>query len=283
MKVIKRIKDLRKEIAGLKSGSRSVGLVPTMGALHAGHASLIRRSHKENDCTVASIFVNPAQFGPKEDFKQYPRDLKGDIRLCKEEGADIVFCPQVKEIYPSGYRTYAEVSGLSNTLCGKSRPRHFRGVATIVAKLFNMTGADRAYFGQKDAQQAVIIRKLADDLNIPVEVKVMPIVRHKDGLAMSSRNIYLNKKEREEAVVLYQSLIAAKNLIKSGVRDSGKIIRTIKGMIKNKKSAKIDYVAIVDLDNLRPLKKISGRCLIALAVRVGKTRLIDNLIVKWPG
>lgn len=256
----------------------SVGFIPTMGALHRGHLSLIHRARQENNRVIVSIFVNPIQFGPHEDFKKYPRGLKKDALLCRRERVDIMFYPDAKEMYPDNYKTYVTVEDLSCVLCGKFRPVHFRGVTTIVTKLFNIVQPDIAYFGQKDAQQAIIIKRMVEDLNIPLKIKIMPTVREKDGLAMSSRNVYLNKQEREDAVVLSQSLNMAKHLIKRKILDSRKIIKKMAGLIKTKKTAKIDYIAIVDSENLNPIKKIKDNYLIALAVWIGKTRLIDNLI-----
>jgi len=250
-----------------------------MGALHRGHLSLIRKARRENDFVVVSIFVNPIQFGLKEDYAKYPRNLKLDAQLCGKEKTDILFYPGVKEMYRPAYNTYVTVEHLSDALCGKNRPGHFRGVATVVTKLLNMIGPDTAYFGQKDAQQAVIIKKLAGDLNMPVKIKVMPTMRERDGLALSSRNVYLSDAERKDALVLYQALKLAKGLVKRGVRGTTKITDAMKQLIKNKKTAKIGYVSIVDLENLEPLKRITGRCLIAEAVWIGRTRLIDNIII----
>jgi pantoate--beta-alanine ligase len=258
---------------------KTIGFVPTMGALHEGHLSLIRKAHKENDLVVVSIFVNPTQFAPHEDFKKYPRNLKHDAKLCQEEGADVIFAPDVRQIYPPNYRTYVTVEGLSEVLCGKFRPGHFKGVATVVTKLFNIVAPRVAYFGQKDAQQAIIIKKMAQDLNLPVKVKIMPTIRERDGLAMSSRNYYLNKDERKDAAILYQALRLAKNLIRQGKRDPRDIIHKMKRIIDQKKNSKIQYVSIVDLRNLNPVNKIRGKVLIALAVFIGKARLIDNILV----
>jgi len=266
------------KIAHLKG--KTVGFVPTMGYLHEGHLSLIKKARRENDFVVVSIFVNPIQFGPKEDFKRYPRDLKRDMKLAESCGTDVIFYPDAKDMYPKGFKTYVNVEQLSDKLCGRFRPGHFKGVATVVTKLFNIVCPDIAYFGQKDAQQAIIIKRMVKDLNIPVKIKVLPIVREKDGLAMSSRNTYLNEKERKDALVLYQALNLAKDLIKSGITDSGKIIDRLRRFIKKKKNAKIDYISVVDTDNLNPVKKVSKKCLIALAVWIGRTRLIDNIIVK---
>ncbi|MDD5596152.1 MAG: pantoate--beta-alanine ligase [Candidatus Omnitrophica bacterium] len=277
MKIVRGIKLMQEISHRQKSKGRSIGFIPTMGALHEGHLSLIRKARRENDFLVVSIFVNPTQFGRNEDFGKYPRVLKKDALLCKKAGVDAIFYPFAKEMYPSEYKTYVEVEDLSQVLCGKFRPGHFRGMATVVNKLLNIVSPNRAYFGQKDAQQAVIIRKMVSDLNLPVKVEVLPTVRQADGLALSSRNTYLKPQERKDALVLSQSLKLAKNLIRQGKVDSQAIIKAMAKLIRVKKNAKIDYIAIVDAQNLKPLKKVSGKCLIALAVRIGKTRLIDNL------
>ena len=260
-----------------KQGKR-IGFVPTMGALHDGHLSLIRSACKENDIVVVSIFVNPKQFGPKEDLKKYPRPLSKDLAFCRKEEVDFVFYPKPSDMYLDDFSTYVEVKGLSGLLCGKSRPGHFSGVATVVAKLLNIIQPNTLYLGAKDAQQVLIIKKMIADLNIPVKVKVVPTVRERDGLALSSRNLYLNKNERVDALVLSQAINLAKILIKNGARDSKRIISRMQELIKKKKSAKIDYIEIVDSHNLKPLNKISGSYLIALAVWFGKTRLIDNTL-----
>jgi pantoate--beta-alanine ligase len=251
-----------------------------MGALHQGHASLIRRARRENDAVVASIFVNPSQFGPREDFRKYPRDLKKDTLFCRRLGVDYIFYPSALAMYPKDFRTRVYVPGHSDVLCGESRSGHFQGVAGVVAKLLNIVQPDIAYFGQKDTQQAVIIQRMALDLNIPVEIKVLPTVRESNGLALSSRNRYLNPAEKRDALVLSESLRLASKLIKGGTRDSRKIIQAMRQLIRGKKSSRIDYVSIVDLDNLRPLETVSRNALIALAVWVGKTRLIDNIIIR---
>jgi len=258
----------------------TIGFVPTMGALHEGHLSLIRKARKENARVVVSIFVNPAQFGKNEDFKRYPRNLRQDALLCQKEGVDILFSPLAKEMYPVNYKTYVQVKDLSDCLCGKFRPGHFKGVATVVIKLFNIVAPDTAYFGQKDAQQAVIIRKMAEDLNLSVKIIVLPTLRDKDGLAMSSRNIYLNKNERKHALSLYKSLHSARGLIQKGERSPERVIRAIRKMIAIDKAPRIDYISIVDPDTLMPLDKITNNSLIILAVWIGKTRLIDNVIVR---
>ncbi len=274
------IREAQKLDFALKKNRRtkSIGFVPTMGALHAGHLSLIRQAAKDNHIVVVSIFVNPAQFGPKEDLKKYPRPLKKDLELCRKCGVDFVFLPDNKNMYPHGFSTFVNVEGLSNVLCGASRPGHFRGVATVVTKLLNIIRPDVLYLGQKDSQQVIIIARMVKDLNFPVKLKIMPIVRENDGLALSSRNIYLTKEERSDAVVLSKALRLAESLVNNGQRNGHVIINRMKQLIAKKKTAKIDYISIVDLNNLSPLKKISEKCLIVLAVRIGHTRLIDNII-----
>jgi len=279
MKIIRNIKEMSGFSKKQQIKGKTIGFVPTMGALHEGHLSLIRQAHKENDIVVVSIFINPIQFGPKEDYRRYPRNLRLDTQLCRREGADLIFFPHAQQMYPGNYKTYVNVSDLSDVLCGKFRPGHFKGVATVVTKFFNIVRPDMAYFGRKDAQQAIIIKKLAYDLNIPIRIKVMPTVCERDGLAMSSRNAYLNKEERLDAASLHQALILAKNLIKRGDTDSADIIRKIRRLINKKKSACIQYISIVKHKDLEPLDKIRGKALIALSVWIGKTRLIDNIVV----
>ncbi|MDD4909967.1 MAG: pantoate--beta-alanine ligase [Candidatus Omnitrophica bacterium] len=280
MRLIRSIASMRQYCLMARARGKTIGLVPTMGALHKGHLSLISRSREENGVSLVSIFVNPAQFVRGEDLKRYPRDLKGDLGLARRAGVDAVFCPRVKEIYPRGYRTYVEVEKISGVLCGKSRPGHFRGVTTIVAKLFNIVMPDVAYFGQKDAQQAVIIRRMARDLNIPVKIEVMPIVREPDGLAMSSRNIYLNSRQRREAAILCKSLKLAKEMAASGEREAKVIISAMRRLISGIGGARIDYIDIVHPDDLNEMRVIKGRALAVLAVRIGRTRLIDNMAIK---
>ncbi|MDD5255362.1 MAG: pantoate--beta-alanine ligase, partial [Candidatus Omnitrophica bacterium] len=242
--------------------------------------SLIRKARGENDAVVVSIFVNPAQFGPHEDLARYPRPFARDARLCRREGVDVIFFPQAPAMYPPGYRTYVNVDGLSEVLCGRSRKGHFRGVATVVNKLFNIVGPDIAYFGQKDAQQALILRKMAEDLNLPVKIRVLAIVRDADGLALSSRNAYLSAAQRREALVLVQALRLARRMSAHGMRDAAKITAGMKRLISGKKRCRIDYVALVDPRTLAPVKRIDRASLALLAVRVGKTRLIDNMALK---
>lgn len=263
-----------------KLKGKTIGFVPTMGALHEGHMSLIRKARKENNITVVSIFVNPIQFGAGEDLKRYPRDLKRDAKLCKKEGVDIIFSPLKEEIYPKGYKTYVFVEGLSEALCGKYRPGHFKGVATVVIKFFNIVNPDIAYFGQKDAQQALIIKKMASDLNLPLRIKIMPTVREKDGLAMSSRNMYLSRQERKDALVLYQALNLAKGLTARGENDASYLINKMKQLIEKRKNVKVQYISIVGPESLEAVDEIKNKALVALAVWAGRTRLIDNAIIK---
>ncbi len=264
-----------------KRTNKTIGFVPTMGFLHEGHASLIRKSKKDNDLTVVSIFVNPKQFGPNEDFRRYPRDLKRDELLAKKEKVDIIFRPSAEEIYPEGYLTHVEVEELSDVLCGKFRPGHFRGVATVVLKLLNIVLPDVLYLGEKDAQQAVIIKKMAEDLNVAVKIKVLPTIREKDGVAMSSRNSYLDATRRQEAAILFKALTAAKAMILKGERDSQRAIKMIQNLIESHAPlSRIDYIECVDHKNLKPLTVLSGDILIALAVWFGQTRLIDNICVR---
>jgi len=279
MRIIQDIDRMQKISKRSRQHKNRIGFVPTMGALHAGHLSLIRRARRENDLCVVSIFVNPLQFGPKEDYKKYPRTIRRDVLLCRREGVDIIFTPQAKKMYRGDCKTSVGVRDLSISLCGRRRPGHFKGVATVVAKLLNIIVADTAYFGQKDAQQALIIKRMVGDLNIPVKIRVMPTIRETDGLAVSSRNSYLTAQERLDAAVLYQSLRSAKKASRAGERDAKKIIAQIKKVILKKKSARIDYVSLVDSRTLEAVKKVSGETMAALAVWIGGTRLIDNVIL----
>jgi pantoate--beta-alanine ligase len=280
MKIVSSPKRMHLVSRGLKDRHQTIGFVATMGALHLGHSRLIRRARQGNDIVVVSIFVNPKQFAPKEDFRCYPRTLKQDYLLCKKEGVDIIFVPTPELIYPFGYKTYVCVEGLSDTLCGEFRKGHFRGVATVVTKLFNIVSPDIAYFGQKDAQQAIIIKKMARDLNMPVIVKIVPTERNSAGLALSSRNAYLSNDECKDALILFQALSLAKDLVRKGSRDAAGIIRKMRQFILKKKSAKIEYISVVDQAQLLSVKRIIDGCLVVLAVRIGKTRLIDNIIVR---
>ncbi len=261
-----------------REAGKTISFVPTMGYFHPGHLDLIRQAGRDGDILIVSIFVNPTQFGAGEDYQRYPRDLERDKKLADQEGVDILFIPSAQEMYPKGYHTFVEVERLSGLLCGRFRPGHFRGVATVVAKLFNIVSPQVAYFGQKDAQQVLLIRKMVADLNLDVEVKVIPIVREKDGLALSSRNEYLLPEERRAAPVLYKSLQEAQRMLETGERDSRRVIRRMEEIIQKENRTRIDYISIVDEDTLENREEIRGKTLIALAVWIGKTRLIDNLI-----
>lgn len=281
MKTVTTIAALRAEIVSCRSRRQTIGFVPTMGSLHDGHLSLIRTAKKSCDIVVVSVFVNPAQFGPSEDFARYPRDLKQDSLLAEEAGCSILFVPETAEMYADRASTYVLVEGISSVLEGRFRPTHFQGVTTVVCKLFNIVNADKAFFGQKDAQQCVVVKKMVKELNIPVDIEIVPTVRESDGLAKSSRNIYLSPEERLSAPVLFQSLRFAGNLITRGETDAEKITSQMKQMIMLKNPAAIDYSEIVDADSLEPVKTIrpGQTILIVLAVRFGTTRLIDNIIL----
>lgn len=280
MKIAVTIKEVREQVNEWRKQGLSIGLVPTMGYLHEGHKSLITCAVSENDRTVASIFVNPMQFGPSEDLESYPRDMDRDAALCEEAGVDLIFHPDPSEMYHNGFSSYVDMDTLTKGLCGKSRPVHFRGVCTVVAKLFNIVMPDRAYFGQKDAQQLAVVQHMADDLSYGIEIKGCPIVREADGLAKSSRNTYLNKEERQAALVLNKALAEGKKLIEKGERNASKIKDTVTGIINAEPMAKIDYVEIVSWNLLEPVDNINGTVLVAVAVFIGKTRLIDNFIAK---
>jgi pantoate--beta-alanine ligase len=277
------IAPLRQAVAEARRGGRTIGLVPTMGALHDGHLSLIKAARAETGFVVVSIFVNPTQFGANEDLNRYPRPLERDLDLCSETGVDLVFHPRSEVIYPPDYRTFVEVTGLQDVLCGASRPGHFRGVATVVLKLFNQVQPDRAYFGQKDAQQARVIQQMVRDLNVPVEIRVCPIVREADGLALSSRNEYLEAEERRRATVLYRTLTEARRQIEAGERDASTVQQAMVERIASVPGAVLDYAAVVDADSLQALSRIDAErsVLLALAVRFGGTRLIDNLLISF--
>lgn len=278
MRVSKSINDVRNEVKKWKAQGLTVGFVPTMGYLHEGHESLIKRAAEENDRVVVSIFVNPIQFGPKEDLSTYPRDLDRDSQICEGAGADIIFHPENEEMYFEDFSTFVDVSGLSKELCGKSRPIHFRGVCTVVTKLFNIVPANKAYFGEKDAQQLAIIKRVVRDLNIDIEIIGCPIVRELDGLAKSSRNIYLSEAERQSALVLNNALSYAKDLMFSGERNSANIINAISEIINKEPLAQIDYVEVVNALSMEKVENVEKSVLVAIAVFVGKTRLIDNFI-----
>jgi pantoate--beta-alanine ligase len=279
MEILRDINSIRSKIREARLQGKTIGFVPTMGYLHEGHLSLLRRAREENGLTILSIFVNPLQFGVGEDYEDYPRDLDGDAARAETAGCDIIFAPSVREMYPKGYATFVEVERLTDELCGASRPGHFRGVTTVVTKLFNIVTPDHAYFGQKDAQQAMVLQRMAKDLNMDLAVVILPTVREKDGLAMSSRNTYLDPEERKQAVILSQSLKRAAEIITDGERSAQAIITWIASNIASAPLAKIDYINIVDIQEIKPVETINGPVLIALAVRFGKTRLIDNIIV----
>ncbi|MDU2599853.1 pantoate--beta-alanine ligase, partial [Anaerococcus sp.] len=266
------------DLKGYKLEGKSIGLVPTMGFLHEGHASLIRKARAENDIVVVSDFVNPIQFGPKEDLKTYPRDLEADSKLCENIGVDFIFAPEASEMYHDR-KTFVDIEDMSNNLCGAKRPGHFRGVCTVCTKLFNITGADRAYFGQKDAQQVAIIKKVVADLDIPIEIIPCPIVREDDGLALSSRNTYLSEEERKAALCLSKAIFKGEDLAKSGSSVS-EVLSKMKEIISSEKLARIDYISAVDLTTMEDAKDFDGDRLVAIAVFIGKTRLIDNFIYR---
>ena len=280
MRIVRSPKVMQKICRGLKREGKIIGLVPTMGYLHNGHLSLIRIAGKRSNVLVVSVFVNPTQFGPKEDFNKYPRDFRRDQSLLEQEGCDFVFAPRIKDMYPDGYLTYVNVDKITGKLEGEKRPGHFEGVTTVVAKLFNIVQPDIAVFGQKDAQQAVVLKKIVDDLNYGIKMIIAPTVREKDGLATSSRNVYLSKEERKQAEVLYQALRTAKEMIKKGERKANKIVSKMRTLISKQPLAKIDYIAITDANTLELLDKLKGEVLISLAIRFSKTRLIDNIKMK---
>jgi pantoate--beta-alanine ligase len=277
MKVVRDVPGMAALARRWKDEGKRIGFVPTMGYLHDGHLSLVRESKRRADVTVVSIFVNPAQFGPAEDFKKYPRDLERDSAFLDKGGVDVLFYPDAAEIYPPGYRTYVEVHGLQDRLCGKSRPGHFRGVATVVLKLFNIVRPDLAFFGAKDAQQVLIIGRMAKDLDLGVEVVTCPLVREPDGLALSSRNAYLSPEERKAALSLSTSLRWAERAVAAGERDAARLIAGIRSVLEAEPLARVDYVEAVDPETLEPASEVRGGVLVALAVFVGSTRLIDNV------
>jgi pantoate--beta-alanine ligase len=280
MKVIHSIEAMKEKMRRHRSEGDTIGFVPTMGYLHEGHLSLIREAVARTDCIVVSVYVNPTQFGPNEDFEQYPRDLDKDAKILAEEGVDYLFTPKDSDIYPDGYKTYVEVHDLQDVMCGASRPGHFRGVCTVVLKLFHIVGPNKAYFGQKDAQQAVILKKMVRDLNMDVTISVLPIIREQDGVALSSRNSLLNKEERSAARCLYRSLQLAVEAVRGGKRGSREVVNLIQDEIEKEKLTRIDYIEIVNKNTLESMTEIKqATTLIALAVYIGKVRLIDNIIV----
>ena len=274
------IAEVKEHVRVWKKEGKSIGLVPTMGYLHEGHASLMECARKENDIVIVSDFVNPIQFGPKEDLATYPRDFDVDCKLCEGIGVDLIFHPEPSEMYAPDFHSYVGVDTLSEGLCGKSRPIHFNGVCTVVSKLFHIAEADRAYFGQKDAQQLAIVRRMVRDLNFNIEIIGCPIIREADGLAKSSRNTYLSPDERAKAVVLNRALTKGREMVLAGEKDAAKVVKTVRDMIEAEPLARIDYVEIVDWNELQPVEMIDGPILMAVAVFIGNVRLIDNFIVE---
>ena len=279
MNIITSISEMKRLVSEIRNDGKTIGFVPTMGFLHAGHLSLVDRSVSENDYTILSIFVNPTQFGPGEDLDRYPRDFNRDCSLSETAGVDVLFAPEVSAMYPSDYATFVDVTQISSVLCGAKREGHFKGVATVVNKLFHICLPDRAYFGQKDYQQIQVIRRMTEDLNMNIDIIACPIIRETDGLAMSSRNTYLTAYERSQALVLHQSLEYAQKLLDAGERNAVKLAGEIASIIHTSLLAEIEYVAVVDTKTLETVETIQGEVLLALAVRFGKTRLIDNIVL----
>lgn len=279
MRIVSTVEEVREQVKEWRAEGFSVGLVPTMGYLHEGHKSLIDKAVRQNDKVVVSVFVNPIQFGPTEDLATYPRDIERDAALCENAGAALIFHPEKEDMYFDDFCTYVDMDNLTKGLCGKSRPTHFRGVCTVVSKLFNIVQPDRAYFGQKDAQQLAVVRRMVRDLNFDLEIIGCPIIREEDGLAKSSRNTYLSAEERKAAVVLHKSLEKGERMLRGGEKDAEKIKQAIREVILAEPLAKIDYVEVVDFDTLESVETADGEVLTAIAVYIGKTRLIDNVIV----
>ena len=278
MKIVETIEEVRKQVKEWKKQGLSVGLVPTMGYLHEGHQSLMEAAGKENDKVVVSIFVNPMQFGPTEDLAEYPRDLDHDAKLCEKVGVDLIFHPEPEEMYQPDFCSFVDMTGLTEGLCGKTRPIHFRGVCTVVNKLFNIVQPDKAYFGQKDGQQLAVIRRMVRDLNMDIQIVGCPIIREEDGLAKSSRNTYLSAEEREAALILSQTIAFGKELAETE-KDAEKVVEAMKEKIETEPLAKIDYVEAVDAISMQPVETLEGECMLAMAVYIGKTRLIDNTLI----
>lgn len=278
MKIVGTVKEVREQVKEWKKQGLSVGLVPTMGYLHEGHKSLMEAARKDNDKVVVSIFVNPMQFGPTEDLATYPRDLDHDAALCESVGVDLIFHPEAEEMYEKDFCSFVDMTGLTEGLCGKTRPIHFRGVCTVVNKLFNIVTPDHAYFGQKDGQQLAVIKRMVRDLNMDIEIVGCPIVREEDGLAKSSRNTYLCPEERKAALILSKTVALGKELAKTE-KDANKVVEAMKENIKTEPLAKIDYVEAVDALSMAPVEKLEGTCMLAMAVYIGKTRLIDNTLI----
>jgi len=280
MQLIEKIEEMKNYRKRIKNKGKSIGFVPTLGYLHQGHISLIKRARENCDEVVVSIFVNPLQFGPKEDYQRYPRDLSRDAEICQKEGVDVIFAPSLKEMYPKGYSTFIDMQGnLIQVLEGKFRPGHFKGVTTVLIKLFNIVYPDLSFFGEKDYQQALIVKKMVKDLNLDTKIVLSPTVREKDGLALSSRNSYLTPKERKAASVLYRSLVKAKQAIEKGEKDPKRVICLMEDLISKEPLAKIDYIDLVDPLTLERISQIKGDVLVVLAVKIGKVRLIDNISI----
>ena len=278
MKIVSTVEEVRAQVKEWKKEGYTIGFVPTMGYLHEGHASLMDAAG-ENDKVVVSIFVNPIQFGPNEDLESYPRDLEHDAKVCEEHGVDLIFHPTPEEMYGEHFYTYVDMDVLTKELCGLSRPVHFRGVCTVVNKLFNIVTPDHAYFGEKDAQQLAIIKRMVKDLNMPLEIHGCPIIREEDGLAKSSRNTYLSEEERKAALVLSRSIFLGKEMVEKGERDAKKVVAAMTAEIEKEPLAKVDYVKVVDLETMQQVETIEHDILTAIAVYIGKTRLIDNFMV----
>lgn len=278
MKIVGTVKEVREQVKEWKKQGLSVGFVPTMGYLHEGHKSLMDAARKGNDKVVVSIFVNPMQFGPTEDLATYPRDLDHDAALCESAGVDLIFHPEAEEMYEKDFCSFVDMTGLTEGLCGKTRPIHFRGVCTVVNKLFNIVTPDHAYFGQKDGQQLAVIKRMVRDLNMDIEIVGCPIVREEDGLAKSSRNTYLSSEERKAALILSKTVALGKELAKTE-KDANKVVEAMKKNIETEPLAKIDYVEAVDALSMAPVEKLEGTCMLAMAVYIGKTRLIDNTLI----
>jgi len=280
MEVAEKIKDVRKKVKTARDEGKSIGLVPTMGALHAGHMSLIEQAVKKTDFVIVSIFVNPTQFGPGEDFDKYPRPFEEDLEKCTKAGVELVFAPNPDQIYPRENLTWVTVEKLTEPLCGRFRPGHFRGVTTVCAKLFNIVQPDIAFFGQKDAQQGVVIKRMVDDLNMPLKIEVCPTIRESDGLAVSSRNKYLNEQQRKDAAYLYKSLKRAREMLESGEKNTKKIISEMQKILNRAPSLKVQYISLIEAETLEEPERLKGTLLVALAAKLGNARLIDNIIVE---
>ena len=280
MTIAQTIQETRNTIKEWRRQGYTIGLVPTMGYLHDGHASLMKKAKENCQKVVVSIFVNPMQFGANEDLSTYPRDLEADSRLCESLGVDLIFHPSVEEMYNPGFCSFVDMTGLTKELCGKSRPIHFRGVCTVVTKLFNIVTPDKAFFGQKDAQQLAVIKRMTADLNMDIEIVGCPIIREEDGLARSSRNVYLNKEERQAALILSKTIQLGQQMVQQGTRSASQLLAAMKASLESEPLARIDYVEAVSMDTIQPIDTLQGQVLVAMAVFIGKTRLIDNFIVE---